>query len=217
MNLYLKRLNQKLKYNSILRVIHDGLVNTGINISPFYIVEEGLHLNPALPQLKRINNYSIEFLKKEDADIFSSIPERSYTKDVIIDRIENGSNCLIVKKDRKLVGYTWYNLFECNASIYKFKLKKDEAYLFDAYVLLEYRGEKIAPFMRYTCYKELKKLNRTTLYSISEFLNNQSISFKKKLNAKFLALMVYVNLFNKITFSRQIKNYGIGNVPGQNP
>jgi len=202
---YLRRLRQKIKYSSILRVLHDGLVKIGIEITLFYLVEEGLHHRTIPFDNNEFADYSIEYLKENDLDALCSIPEKLYKKEFLINRMKNGSSCLVVKKDGQLIGYTWFNFSECNSILYKFPLKDNEAYLFDAYVLMDYRGKKIAPYIRYQCYKELKKLNKTTLYSISDLLNKQSINFKKKLNAKFLSLGLYVCLFNKLKFRRQFK------------
>lgn len=204
---YLRRLRQKIQYSSILRVLHDGLVKIGIEITLFYLVEEGLHHQTIPFDNNEFADYSIEYLKENDLDVLCSIPEKLYKKEFLINRMKNGSSCLVVKKDGKLIGYTWFNLSECNSILYKFPLKENEAYLFDAYVLMDYRGKKIAPYIRYQCYKELKKINRINLYSISDLLNKQSINFKKKLNAKFLLLLLYINLFNRLKFSRQIKKF----------
>ena len=182
--LYLRRLKQKIRYNSILRLLHDGLVKIGIHITFFYLVEEGLHHQTIPFDNNEFADYSIEYLKENDLDALCSIPEKLYKKEFLINRIKNGSNCLVVKKDEKLVGFTWFNLSECDSILYKFPLKENEAYLFDAYVLMDYRGGKIAPYIRYQCYKELKKLN-----------------------AKFLLLLLYINLFQRLKFSRQIKKF----------
>ena len=206
-NLYLPKLWQKIRYNNILSLIHDGLEKIGINITFFYLVEEGLHLQKKTFDSNEFGDYLIEFLKEDNLDLIHSMPEVVYRKEPLINRMRDGNKCLIVKNKEELIGYTWFNLHECNSSIYKFLLKEDEAYLFDAYVLIKYRGKKIAPFLRYHCYKELKKLNKITLYSISDVLNKQSIGFKKKLNARFLLLGLYVCLFRKWEFNRQIKKF----------
>lgn len=208
--LQFQRLWQKIRYNSISRLIHDGLIKIGINITLFYLVEEGLHLQPAPFEGIQFSDYSIEFLKEDGLDIICSVPERPYKKEFLINRMEKGCSCLVVSKDHKLIGYTWFNVSECTFDGYRFALKENEAYLFDAYILIEHRGKKIGPFIRYQCYKELNNLNKTTLYSISDSLNKQSIRFKEKLNAKFLLLGLYICLFNKIKFSRQIKLYEPG-------
>ena len=204
---YIKRLLQKIRDNSILRILHDGLVKIGINISLFYLVEEGLHLQIVPVVFNEFTGYKVEFLNEDELNIIMDIPEKTYKKEFLIKRFKRGSKCLLIKKNDKVIGYTWFNLYACNTPFFKFSLKENEAYLFDAYVLMEYRGKRIAPFIRYQCYKELHKLNRTVFYSISDYLNNQSIRFKEKLNAKFLSLTLYVNLFNKFTFKRLIKKF----------
>jgi len=201
----LQRLRQKFKYNSIFRILHDGLVKIGVKISFFYLVEEGLHLSPAKFENKEFLDYSVEFLNEDNIDLICSIPERPCEKEIIINLMKNGCRCFVVKKDNDIIGYTWFNIYECNFEGYKFSLKENEAYLFDAYILIKYRGKNIAPFIRYKCYKELEKLGKTKLYSISEIVNKQSINFKKKLNARFVLLGLYVSLFKKRTFSKPLK------------
>ena len=203
--MYIQRLKQKIIYNNILRIVHDALVKIGLNISLYYLVEEGLPLQTLPLEFDNFNDYSVQFLKENELNIIADIPEKLFTKEILIKRINNGSKCLILKKNDRVIGYTWFNLDICDLPFFNISLKENEAYLFDAYVLMEFRGKKIAPFLRYQCYKELQKLNRTVLYSFSEYLNNQSINFKKKLNAKFVLLILYFNLFNKLEFSRQIK------------
>jgi hypothetical protein len=203
----LRRLKQKFKYNSLFRILHDGLVKTGLKISFFYLVEEGLNLSPDKFENKEFKDYSLEFLKEENIDQICLIPERPRKKEILINQLRNGCSCLVFKKDDGIVGYTWFNIYVCNFNAYKFSLKENEAYLFDAYVLIKFRGKNIAPFIRYKCYKELEKLGRTRLYSISETVNKQSINFKKKLNAKFVLLALYVCLFKKWTYSKALKKF----------
>ena len=90
---------------------------------------------------------------------------------------------------------------------YKFPLKDNEAYLFDAYTLMHFRGKGLAPYIRYQCYKELAKSDRHKLFSISNYFNTPSIKFKNKLNAKFLELRLSVELFRKWSFDLHLKKY----------
>ena len=72
---------------------------------------------------------------------------------------------------------------------------------------MSYRGKGIAPYIRYQLYKELTKLGRNKLYSISDFFNAPAIKFKKKLNAKSHKLILFIEIFNKWRFSLLIKKY----------
>jgi Acetyltransferase (GNAT) family len=201
----LQRLKQKIKYNSILRLCHDGLLKIGINFTFFYLVEEGLNLQLLPFNLEEFSEYLVEFLTEDDLLSICSIPERPYDREVLAKRLQNGCRCLVLKSKERIVGYTWFDLSTCGFAAYKFPLKKNEAYLFDAYILMDFRGKQLAPFMRYQCYKELEKLGKTKLYSISETVNKQSINFKKKLNARFIFLGLYVRLFKKLTYFRELR------------
>ena len=207
MNHYLNRFKQKIKYNSIYRIILDGLAKINIHIKPYYLVLEGLSDKP-LPQFKtNFHDYNICFLGLKDMKDIAAIPDQARSEKELIQRLNQGNKCLGVKKNNRLVAYTWCDLENCRFKWRSFKLSSDEAYLFDAYTLIEFRGLGLAPFIRYQLYKELLKLNRTKLYSISEYFNQQSINFKQKLNARFIDLGIHISLFNKWNFSSILKKY----------
>lgn len=206
----LQRLKQKARYNNILRLLHDGLVKVGLNISFFYIVEEGLYREISELEKDQFPGYELAFLEKEDIIKLSTIAEKPLAKEKVLGWIKNGCICLCLKKKEDLVAYTWINLIEYSIGENKIPLKNDEAYLFNAYTLLKYRGKKIAPFIRYQCYKELASLGKTKFYSISEVLNKQSINFKRKLNARFVSLYLYISLFKKPIFTIPIKKLNPG-------
>jgi len=203
--MYFQRLKQKIKYNNILRILHDGLVKIGLKISFFYLVEE--KLCKELPELELVHfpGYDLMFLERDEIFKLNSIPELPMSKEKIQKIVEKGCLCFCLKKENDIVAFTWVDPIECTYGSYKLLMKKNEACLFGAYTLIKYRGNNLAPFVRYQCYKELKKLGKTTLYSISEVINNQSISFKKKLGARFVLLSLYVSIFNKLKFSIPIK------------
>ncbi len=207
MNHFLQRFKQKLKYNSIYRIFFDGLTKINIKITPYYLVLEGL-FDKTLPQFESgFDEYEICFLGVGDVKDIALIPDQPKTENELILMLKKGQKCLGVKMNDRLAAYTWCDLEECNWECRRFKLAPDEAYLFDAYTLMEFRGKGIAPFIRYQLYKELSKLNRTKLYSITAYFNNQSIKFKQKLNARFVDLGIYVSIFKKIEFSYILKKY----------
>jgi hypothetical protein len=181
-------------------------MKVGIKITLFYLVEETLRNDNPEFELNEFPGYTIEYLEEDDMSIVSSFKEHPYPKEKLLQRLKEGCKCLCVKKDDTLVAFTWFNINQCNYDGYPFALKDDEAYLFDAYTHVEYRGKKIAPFVRYQCYKELKKLGRTKFYSFSVVSNKGSINFKKKLGARFILLGLYVRLFKKIKFSIPLRN-----------
>jgi hypothetical protein len=72
---------------------------------------------------------------------------------------------------------------------------------------IPYRGKGIAPYIRYLGYKELERLGRTRLYSISIYFNTPAVNFKKKLGAEFLELRLRVRLFRKWERDVRVKKY----------
>ena len=80
-----------------------------------------------------------------------------------------------------------------------FALKQGEAYLFDAWTLMQYRGKKVAPYLRYQTYKAMAKRGVANFYSISELVNSSTRKFKNKLHAREIEFAVYVCIFNRIS------------------
>lgn len=212
--LFSQKLAQKIRYNNPIRLVIDALVKIGIKISPFYFVIEGL--NQHIPEFEsdKFCNFRIDYLTEKDIkQIAADFQERELiSEEKLIKRFRSGAKCLGVKKDGEIAAYTWLNVNKCEFSGYPFLLNKDEAYLFDAYTLIKYRGEKIAQYLRYQCYKELKKLGKTKLYSISEVFNKQSINFKKKLNARFIFFGFYICIFRKWKFTLRLNSFLNGRV-----
>lgn len=204
---FLGRFLNKLRYSSFLRIVLDGIAKTGIRIFPYYIVLEGL-FNRSLSHLESgFDEYELCFLKPQDMKTISSVPGRNFTEEYLLQRLQNGKKCFGVKYRGELAAFTWCDFQQCNFRWRKFLLTDDEAYLFDAYTLMSFRGKGIAPYIRYQCYKELAKAGRHRLYSISECVNTPSIKFKKKLNAKFLKLRLSIELFKKWSFDLHLKKY----------
>jgi len=82
--------------------------------------------------------------------------------------------------------------------------------LFDLYTLISFRGRGIAPYLRYQMYKELFRLGRKRLYSISNRYNTASIRFKTKLNAKILYSGVHLELLKRWHVSSRVKYDKLG-------
>jgi hypothetical protein len=123
-------------------------------------------------------------------------------------RLEKGKLCFGAKYRGELAAFTWFELDLLDAGRYCRPLARDEAYLFDAYTPIPYRGKGIAPHIRYLGYKELEKLGRTRLYSISLYFNTPAVNFKRKLGARFLELRLLVRVFRKWSRDVRIKRYG---------
>lgn len=185
-----------------------ALKRVRITINPYYVFIEGL-FDGRLPELQtRFEGYSIGSLTTEDMKTISRIPGRKVTLQQLMKRLDDGNMCFGMKHSNELVAFTWYDLNESNIKGRKVSLKKNEAYLFDAYTLVAYRGKGIAPYMRYQVYRELVKLGKTKLYSFSDYFNPPAIKFKQKLNAKYLELRIIVG-FRRWRFSVLLNSYNV--------
>ncbi len=207
---FCERFKNKLRYSSFLRIVLDGIAKTGIRINLYYIVLEGL-FNRSIPHLETgFDEYELCFLSQKDMKTISSIPGRNFTEVSLLQRLQNNQTCFGVKYRGELAAFTWcdfveYKCMESKCNEHRFLLKENEAYLFDAYTLMPFRGKGIAPYIRYQCYKELYKMGRHRLYSISDYLNTPSIRFKMKLDAKLLDLYLYIGLFKKWHLNLRLK------------
>jgi GNAT superfamily N-acetyltransferase len=137
----------------------------------------------------------------------ANIPGRDFSEEDLLKRLEEGKKCLGMKHRNELVGFTWIAYETYGYRNRQIPLKANEAYLFDAYTLEDYRGKGIAPYLRYRVYMYLAELGRNRFYSVTEYLNVTSIRFKEKLGARSKELYLYVQLFKNLQFYLPIKKF----------
>ncbi|MFC1493689.1 hypothetical protein ACFL6W_00250 [Thermodesulfobacteriota bacterium] len=180
----------------------------GIIVGPVYLFQEGL-FEEDTPFITKdaFDKYEPGFLKIDDMKEISLIPDRNIPEDELIARLNDGKLCYGIKKGRALAAFTWCDLTECHSPMYPFPLKNNEAYLFDTYTMPSFRGEGIAPYIRYQQYVELAKMGRTRLYSVSGSFNIPAIRFKQKLNARLCKLILYFQVLNKYKLRLVLKRY----------
>ena len=204
---YLKHIQVKIRHDHPLGVILDILDKAGIKIVPYYLFMEKL-TEGGQPHLEAgFDDYSTTFLDSGDMKVIAEIPARNTSEEQLMQRLKEGQMCFGAKKRGQLIAFTWVDLHECHYKGYRFLLKEDEAYLFDAHTLMSFRGKGIAPYTRYELNKELDRLNIKRLYSISNRLHTSSVKFKMKLNAKAIDWGIHVELFKKWHFSTKAKGY----------
>ena len=190
-----------------MRILLDALKRVNIHINPYYLFLEGLS-DRTIPHLETgFDDYEILYLGPDDMKIIASIPERIICEKDLRRRLNEGNKCLGAKWKGELVAFAWYDLDICNDRVRRFSLAPDEAFLFDAYTMMDFRGKRIVPYLIYQLSKELLKLNRTRLYTIINYYNQQSINVSKKLNAKPIDLGLHISIFDKWEFSCIIRKY----------
>jgi hypothetical protein len=131
----------------------------------------------------------------------ASIPFRQISLEVLLTRLKQGKMCFGAKHRGQIVAFSWCDLESFFFKGLPFKLRDDEAFLFDAHTLEAFRGRAIAPYLRYQQYKELAGLGRHKLYSISGRYNASWLKFKRKLNARLIGAGLLIELFDKWHFS----------------
>ena len=204
---YLRHLWQKARYNSWERLLFDGMTRLGVRFMRFYVVQEGVSatLGPSLED--GFEQYDLVVLEPHDMKDVAVIPGRKLTEQALIERLSTGSKCYALKHCGELAAFTWADLKQSNFYGYKTTMKENEAYLYDAFTLLPFRGKGLAPYIRYQVYKRLAQEGRNILYSISDRANAQSIRFKKKLHARIIGKGVYITLFKKWKYVFPVKDY----------
>jgi len=146
------------------------------------------------------NEYELGFLGLQDMKVIGSIPFREISYEEVLTRLKEGKMCFGAKQEGNLAAFSWCDIEEFNFKGLGFPLRKNEAYLFDAYTFDSFRGRGMAPYLRYQLYKELAKMGRHRLYSVSERFNASSLRFKRKLNARVIGSGLYVGIFDRWRF-----------------
>lgn len=203
---YIRHLWSKITHNNPVRIFLDGLGWTGIRITPFYLTLEKRPSMPPPPP-EDTDAYTTALLGLEDMPGIAAIPLRTVSYKDLLDRLDAGCICVGILHRNKLAAFSWANLQECTFEGSRFALKANEAYLFDAFTMLDYRGRGLASRARYKVYTELEKLGRTRYYSITDCFNKPSLRFKQKLGAEKVWLGLLVKLFNRRTFTVRLKRF----------
>ena len=203
----LKKIQVKVRYGLSLQAIRYVLIRIGIEFTPYYLFLEGIN-GTEIPEIKGIvADYSCELLRPEDMKIIGTINYAGFSEEKLLSMLKTGEKCLGIKHKGDIAAFMWINLHEFNYKSTTIHLKSNEAYLWFMYTIESYRGKNLAPYLRYKSYEILKEMGRDKLYSISDYFNSPAVKFKKKLNAKKLKFILFIQLFNKIHRSFTLKSH----------
>lgn len=204
----LSSLINKFRYGLVLLSLRDQLIKMGVEITPFYWMKEGISTDYQLPFDAGFDEFEFSFFDADDIEKICELPERAFVSKEHVRKIfAKGTKCYGAKYKGEIAGFTWFDLDECFSRLYKTPMKKNEAYLFDVYVLNAFRGKNLAPLLRYKIYAILRDMGVDSFYSITEAFNTPSIRIKEKLNARFVFLGLYVRLFRKRRKTWILKRY----------
>ncbi len=202
-----KKILIKVRYGLTLQGIRYLLRIMRIDISPIYLFQEGINFTE-MPEIKGIKEeFSCELLGPGDMKEIGAINDYGYSEEKLLKLLEAGEQCLGIKHKDEIAAFMWIKFDEINYKLTHIDLKSDEAYLWFMYTRESYRGNNLAPYLRYKSYKMLNEMGRDKLYSVSDSFNSPAVTFKKKLNAKKLKLILFVEFFNKLQRSYTLKSY----------
>jgi GNAT superfamily N-acetyltransferase len=175
--------------------------------TPYYLFQEGINVTK-IPQIKGIDaDYSCEMLKPEDMKIIGAINYAGFSEEKLLSMLKDGEKCIGIKHNGEIAVFMWINFKKLSYKSTVMHLESNEAYLWFMYTRESYRGQNLAPYLRYKSYEVLKEMGLDKLYSISDYFNSPAVKFKKKLNAKRLKLILFVQLFNKVSRTYTLKSH----------
>jgi hypothetical protein len=200
MKAYLKRTWYKLRYNHILRLFFDGLTWLGLEITPYYIVLEGL-FGKTIPALEHPpEGYVPGFFGPGDMKAVAALPGRTLPEEKLHKRLEKGHLCYGLKFDGQPAAFNWFDSEALVCGPHRILMKEHEASLYDAFTDMDHRGKGLAPYIRYQSYKEMAAKGKTRIYSVSTFFNTSSIKFKQKLGARLIESHLLIVFLKKWKF-----------------
>lgn len=182
----LQRLHDRVRHGLALQEFLDLLERRfSLVVLPYYVVLEALQsLSGDAPDLPAA--WEMRYLDERDMPLVSAL--RTRPRDAgELHRLLQVSHCLGAFMDGQLTGYSWSRYDRASLPVRGqglFTLESDEAYLFDAFVAPEFRGQRVMNALRSRQYAELAKIGKTRFYSITRAFNRSSRRFKARLGAR---------------------------------
>ena len=204
----LQRYRDVIKNGMFLFGLKNRLERIGIEITPYYWVQEGLGACRE-PEIKgNVSEFTLRSLNLEEIKmLWKDADER--VLEVLVKEYRQFPYCIALEHDSEIPAYMFVGFKDLNFKGKLFPLKGNEAYLANMWTFHSYRGRNLAPYLRYKCYQLLKDQGRDTNYSITEYFNKSSLKFKSKLNANNLHLFIYFNFFGKWQKHYLLKTYSV--------
>lgn len=204
-----RKIGLKVRHGLTLQSIRSVLCKAGIDVSPYYLFEEGFGPGgtPEIQIKGSVADYTFEFLKPVDMKILAATGYAGFTESKLLGMLSAGEMCIGMRHNGEIAAFMWINFTQFQHKSTVIQINSNEAYLWAMYTLYPYRGNNLAPYLRYKSYELLKEMGRDKLYSISDYFNAPAVKFKKKLNARKLKLILDIQIFNKLHRSYTLKTY----------
>ena len=205
----MRRVLERVREDGLMETARYALTLVGIDIRPFYLMVETLPEEIPTALTAAPEGFEFSIFGREDVETIAEIPERhGYVgKQRVMHNFEAGDTCMGLKKDGRIAAFTWFSTGDRGSIFYSPRLKENEAYLYDVYVLEDFRRRNLATVLRHKSYEILVEMGRDTFYSITEASNKPSMRLKEKLGARRVFLGAYVKLFRKWVFRPVLRSY----------
>jgi hypothetical protein len=206
---FARKVKRRYRDGLILNSIYSMLKRRIFSMDLFYLFQEGLSGEAELVIQPEIQPIVVRPLKPSDLRTISTKEERGYSAEEMLQMLSDGCGCMGIEYGDQIVAWAWYNLRNCEDEIlsFSFKLKENEAYLYGQTTLKTYRGNSLAPFLKYRIYMHLSELGRTKLFAIVDFSNIPSIKFRKKLDAKPIKLFMNISFLDRFHRNILLRKY----------
>ena len=208
---YFQNLYHKARYSAPPRLLFDLLSKFKIHIAPFNLycfeVEED-HAVFLPPKPAELEDYRCEILSRDSLDELAAIAKKGNNLEELARYFDLGEVCYGILKGDKIVGYCWFNLKECTSKLFSFSFEgRKAAYLHDLYVMPEYRGQGLSPFLVTEFYPWARDEEFQQVYATINLFNNPSNGLCLPYRQETLVKMLYVSLFNIYEHTFLLKRY----------
>lgn len=204
-NYRIRRLRDILRHGLFWLGVKNNLARIGFDIMPYYWEKGSTLIKPITIRGDESKYEFLTFGEEEITCIESNIIGISH-KDLLTD-LRNGDICLGLKYEGEIAAYSF---IKCKTFDYRgrqFDIKPTDGYVHNTYTFEDFRGNNLAPYLRYKSYEYLKNKGVDSCYSISEYLNKSTLKYKEKLNVHPQKLYLSVILFKKLVLNFTLKSY----------
>jgi hypothetical protein len=210
---YFNYLREGFKQRKLRLYFTYVLTKIGVQIVPYYLLTESYQENLKIKLPLDAEPVVCGLLTRPEIEKIYHHPETGGFAALEDEFRNDDCLCFGIKHNQEIIAFSWANLDRCHWEISPFALKKGEAYMFNAYTYKKYRGMNLAPYIRHQFNKYLAENGRTRLFSFTEYFNTPAVKFKKKINATFIRLTLYIKIFNRFHWNYKIKEYSATNQP----
>ena len=202
----LQLVQKKWKHGMLLHAFKNKLKDIGLNINPFYYVQEGLG-DLQEPKIKgNPSEYTVSYFGPEEIKIINEDRNNGPLEEMLRN-LEEGQLCIGLKHKGRPVAQMLAKPGLIQFGNKHIHLESHEIFLSNMYTIKAYRGKRLAPFLRYHSFLFLREQGFTQWYSISEAFNKATIRFKQKLNSEHKALWLELGFFNRKSWFLKLRNF----------